>query len=163
MCPRFYALVCGRELAVTFFFDLWSVRRKTTAQSPHKGNPAGVFGRVHLKPCWLDALKYIYGAVALHRVQQRGHPTSAATPKALVSGLTGRICLTDISFYRQWDLNAGGHLSTRHWRLWWHDVYPSDPGWMSENERCVGQLVRSRYRIRKIITGVWRMKHNLDQ
>lgn len=141
----------GCEAAVTLsFFDLWSVRRKTTAQSPHKGNPAGVFGGVHLKPCWLDALSTPTG-LSVSRVQQRDRPTRAPAPRASDShwfldwldrfawfSSKGSI----FNFISIEILYAGKYLKQPIYRtlrtgLWWHYVYTSGPGWMSESKLCV--------------------------
>lgn len=85
-------------------FDLWSVKRKTTAQSPHKGNPAGVFGGVHLKPCWLDALSTPTG-LSVSRVQQRARPTRAPVqePQELQAGTGFFTDWTDLPDSRQKD------------------------------------------------------------
>lgn len=109
------------------FFDLWSVKRKTTAQ------------RQSCRSVWWSApetllagcIKYTYGAVGLQSATT-WPPHQSTSPRsfrlALVSGLTGQIrpipvkrvevsFLAALRFYMQVDIKSG--LPIRRWQLWW--------------------------------------------
>lgn len=102
MCPRFYMLVCATEWLRASCHIVFLICDQSRGKRQHKGNPAGVFGGVHLKPCWLDALSTPTG-LWVSRVQQRGHPTRAPAqePQELQTGTGFWTDWTDLPNSRQ--------------------------------------------------------------
>lgn len=146
MCPRFYALVCATDWLwgschVGFFWSVISQEENDSTESTQRQSCRSVWWSAP-ETLLAGCIKYTYGAVGLQSATRRP-PHQSTRPQsfrlALVSGLTGPICLILVSIEI---LYAGRHLKQPIYRtlrtgLWWHYVYTSGPGWMSKSKLCV--------------------------